>query len=128
MRLTPELEAAARQLGSLLSESEPLKAYREAERRLDADAEALALLDRLQALEADLRARQSQGQPLSEDDINDLYRLQAEVGNHPTLRALFDAGADLRRYLQEINRELSLLLGLDFAQLGYSPLEHNHDT
>ncbi|RME43349.1 MAG: YlbF family regulator [Chloroflexi bacterium] len=121
MMLTQELEAAAQRMGVLLRETEPLRAYREAERRLEADPEAQALLDHFQALQDDLRTRQTQGQALSEKEIEELYQLQAEVGSHPTLRALFDAGAEVQQYLQAINQDLSQYLGVDFAQLSYRP-------
>lgn len=116
--LTPDIERAAQRLGILLSGSVPMERYREARRRLDADPEARALLDRFEARQAELRGRTNGGVEPTDEEIDDLLLLQSEAQNHPIVRAFLKAEARMKRYLQEIDQDLSRQLGLDFSRLG----------
>ena len=113
--LTSDLEHAAQRLGMMLSGSDPVERYREARHRLDADPEARALRDRLEARQAELRARASGGGQPTDEEFDDLLGLQSETHNHPIVRAFLKAEARVKRYLQEVNQDLSRHLGLDFA-------------
>jgi cell fate (sporulation/competence/biofilm development) regulator YlbF (YheA/YmcA/DUF963 family) len=116
--LTSDLEHAAQRLAMMLSGSDPVERYREARRRLDADPAARALLDRFEARRAELRGRASGGVQPTDEEIDDLFRLQSAAQNHPLVRAFLKAEARGKRYLQEINQDLSRHLGLDFSLLG----------
>ncbi len=115
--LPPELKQAAQQLGSALKNTPPLRAHSEALARMEADSRATALLDELQRVQADFRARQSNG-GVTADDIARLRQLQSDVQAHPAIAAFIGAEQEAKAYLPQVNQVISGLLGIDFASLG----------
>ncbi len=115
--LHPELAQAARTLGNALAQTKPLREYREATDRLVEDREATALLDELQCMQTDIRLRQNNGS-VTAADLARLRDLQSRVKSHPTIAAFSEAQLQVQAYLPTVNRELSELLGVDFATLG----------
>ena len=115
--LPPELKQAAQNLGSVLKNTSPLRAYADARAQMNADAQATALLDELQRAQADLRARQSNG-GVTADDLAHLRQLQSEAQSHPTITAFLAADQQAKAYLPQVNQAISDLLGIDFASLG----------
>jgi cell fate (sporulation/competence/biofilm development) regulator YlbF (YheA/YmcA/DUF963 family) len=114
----------ARRLGEQLRLCEPIRRYQEAMPLVDADPSAAALLARFETRRAELRERQRHGE-MTDAQLDELIRLQAEVEEHPTLFALISASTVARRFLQEINRDLSALLGVDFAQMASAAPKHD---
>lgn len=114
--LRPEVKQAVQNLGNVLKNTPPLRAYADALATMTADAEATALLDQLQDLQADIRVRQSNG-GVTQDDITRLRQLQYQVQTHPTISAFIEAQQEATAYLPQVNQEISRLLGIDFASL-----------
>ncbi len=114
--LRPELKQAAQALGNALKNTPPLRAYAEAAAKMEADAQATALLDELQRVQSDIRIRQSNG-GVTQADITRLRKLQYQVQTHPTIAAFIEAQQNATAFLPEVNQEISQLLGIDFASL-----------
>ncbi len=115
--LRPELKQATRALGKALKETPPLRAYALAVAKLEADGQATALLDELQRVQSDVRARQSNG-GVTEADLARLRQLQQDVQSNPTIAAFIEAQQNAQAYLPEVNQAISALLGVNFAALG----------
>ncbi|CAG0947998.1 hypothetical protein ANRL1_04807 [Anaerolineae bacterium] len=115
--LPPELKQATQNLGNALKSTPLLSAYAEAVAKMEADAQATALLDELQQVQADIRARQSNG-GVTADDTTHLRQLQSEVQARPTIAAFLAADQQAKAYLPQVNQAISNLLGIDFASLG----------
>jgi cell fate (sporulation/competence/biofilm development) regulator YlbF (YheA/YmcA/DUF963 family) len=111
---------AADKLGESLASAEPVAALTESRARLDADADARALLDRMAAIDADLRRRQAEG-TLTRADIDRARDAHVEASGNPSIRALVDAQQDASAYLPEVNAVISELLGWDFAAMAAVP-------
>ena len=111
-----EMAQATEALGQNLAASAPMLRYREAEQALTNDEEAHSLLRRLAQQQGELRQRQSQD-ALTNADLTDLRTLQARVQQNRLIMDYFRAQEQVNAYLQEINQEISNLLGADFAGL-----------
>jgi len=114
--LPPDLLKAAQVLAETLLRAEPIAAYQKARARLDADSEARALLERFLVAQAELRIRQARGM-VTQVDVHKLRTLQREVQASSTLIAYVEAQQAAMAFLPEVNREISQLLGVDFASL-----------
>ncbi|MGB8644969.1 MAG: YlbF family regulator [Anaerolineae bacterium] len=112
-----ELAQAAQVLASALVQAKPIREYREATERMAADPQATALLDELQQVQAEIRVRQNNG-GVTRQELEQLRELQSHVKSHPAIAAFMEAQLQAQAYLPAINRELSELLGVDFATLG----------
>ncbi len=115
--LRPGLNQATQALGNVLNETPPLRAYAHAAAKLGADGQATALLDELQRVQSDVRARQSNG-GVTEADLVRLRQLQQVVQSNPTIAAFIEAQQNAQAYLPEVNQAISELLGVNFAALG----------
>ena len=117
MILSDELKQAAEALGESLRATEPVSTYLQAQTRLQEDAEASALENRLTRLYQDLLARQQAGELLPQAEVNEFYALRDQVSSHPVV-AERDAALDqLKSYLADIAAELSEPLGMDYTAL-----------
>ena len=114
--LTPELKQAAQALGDALKNTPPLRSYADAAAKMAADAQATALLDELERVQADFRVRQSNG-GITQADIARLRQLQNDVQTNPTIAAFIEAQQVATAFFPEVNQEISQLLGIDFASL-----------
>lgn len=114
--LSLEMAQATEALGQNLAASAPMLRYREVEQALTNDEEAYALLRRLGQQQGELRRHQSQG-TLTQTHLADLRHLQARVQENSLIMAYFQAQEQVNAYLQEINQEISSLIGADFAAL-----------
>ena len=115
--LRPEVKQATRALGEALKETRPLRAYALAVAKLEADGQAIALLDELQRVQSAARARQSNG-GFTEADIARLRQLQQDVQSNPTIGAFIEAKQNAQAYLPKVNQAISELLGVNLAALG----------
>lgn len=118
-KLPPELVQAVQTLSEAVKQSPPLRAYAQALAKMEADRSATDLLDELQRVQADLRARQSNG-GITQADTAHLRQLQAEVQARPTIAAFLAADQAAKAYLPQVNQHISDLIGIDFASLGRS--------
>ena len=118
--MTPELLAATTVLADQLLQSAPVVAFHQAQAQLAADPAAQASLQRLAQLQAGLRAPTAGATDLA-DQIEDLHRLQAQVGANATIQAVVLSQQAARASLGGVNRELSQVLGFDFATFAKRP-------
>jgi cell fate (sporulation/competence/biofilm development) regulator YlbF (YheA/YmcA/DUF963 family) len=112
----PELYVATDSLIQNLLASEPFQAYQKSRAQFKSDSQAHALIERLSALQAELRRQQTNGS-VTQADIEELRAVQAEVQANTTLIAHTSSQQEAVNFLREINQEISQLLGVDFAIL-----------
>lgn len=114
--LSPDMAQATVALGQNLAAAQPMLNYRTAEQALMDNQEAMALLQQLSQQQGALRQRQTQG-TLTQTHLADLRQVQARVQENGVIMAYFRAQEQINAYLQEINQEISNLIGADFAAL-----------
>jgi len=115
--LPDALREAAATLGRRLGESEFVQAYREAQARLEADPEVLALDRRFQTLYQYLLALQQAGEELPQDEVNEFLALRRQMSDHPLVAAREFALRQLKGYFADVALELGVQLGVDFTAL-----------
>ena len=115
--LSSEMKQAVQNLGNALKSTPLLRAYADAISKMTVDAQATALLDELQRVQADIRVHQSNG-GVTQQDTERLRQLQFDVQAHPTIAAFLAADQQAKAYLPQVNQAISDLLGIDFASLG----------
>jgi cell fate (sporulation/competence/biofilm development) regulator YlbF (YheA/YmcA/DUF963 family) len=103
-------------LGQNLAYSAPFLRYGAAGRALSEDGAATALLRELGRLQGELRRRQNQG-AVTAGDLARLRQVQADVQANAVIADYLRAQQEVTLYVQEINAEISNLLGVDFAGL-----------
>ncbi len=118
--LPATLLTATEDLAIQLLASEPFTAYHAAQGRFNADVRARALLQRLSQAQAELRQKQAQ-QTVAQSDIDQLRALQSAVQADRTIADYMHAQQAAVGFLREMNREISELLGVDFAALAKRP-------
>jgi len=114
--LTPELHEATDGLIQNLLASEPFLAYQKSRVQYKSDAQAHALIERLSALQAEVRRKQATSS-VTQADIEELRTVQVEVQANETLIMYSNTQQGAVNFLREINQEISQLLGVDFASL-----------
>jgi len=118
--LTSHLSLATEALIENLLAAEPIVLYHRAQIRFQADAPARALIDRLSAAQADVRQMQSRRE-VAQADIDQLRALQGEAQANRVIVDYMQTQQAAIGFLREINREISELLGVDFASLAKRP-------
>jgi len=99
-----------------LAQSEPFLRLKAAEAELNADLEALRILQELAALQQKIRGQQYSSS-VSESDLKQLRALQNAVNANETI-ADFQMTQELAvAFLREVNDEISQLVSIDFASL-----------
>jgi cell fate (sporulation/competence/biofilm development) regulator YlbF (YheA/YmcA/DUF963 family) len=110
------LQTAAQTLCDSLRASELFLRYQKARSRLDADPGARDLLDRLSEAQAGVRQRQANG-GVTQSDIDTLRELQSRAQDDPAVMEFSGSQQGAIYFLQEINAEITELLGINFASL-----------
>lgn len=110
------MQAATEALCENLQTAEPFVLYSLAQRQMNADPQARALLEQLSASQTGIRTAQARG-TVTQQDLEDLRAIQSEVQQNPVIMAYARSQQDAINYLREINQEISGLLGVDFATL-----------
>ena len=113
-KIPPDLLAATRTLAETLLQSEPMLAYHQAKTNLERDTEASALFERLSTAQNEFRARQS-NDFVTQADIDHIRVLQHEVQTNKIIMLFVETQQAAIAYLPEVNKEISQLLGFDFA-------------
>ena len=109
-----ELEQAAQHLGAVLRSTKEMAAYLEAKRLLDADHEALLLIEKQASLQQTVREKQDKGL-ISIADVEELNDLQDDVSSK--ISAYLGAELKAKALLTVVNREISRVSGFAFASL-----------
>ncbi len=112
--LQPQLTEAAIGLGKNLVAAEVYIRYQQAGRALNADAMALGLLNKLNLAQARIRKAQRNG-TITPADLQTLGDLQTQVEATPVILELFDRQQEMLGFFQQVNAEISQLLGINFA-------------
>lgn len=118
--LPSNLLAATETLAENLLASEPFTAYHAAQARLNADAGARALLQRLSQSQANLRQKQAR-RTVTQSEVDQLRVLQSAVQADRTITDYARAQQAAVGFLREINQEIGELIGVDFAALAKRP-------
>jgi len=113
---SPDLMAATDQLAEAIKQSEPMRRYRQAQADLEADAQAANILEQLTAVQVNLRQRQMNG-GLTQADIQQARALQSEAQTNTLIMAFVQTQQQAMASLNDVNVEISQLLGLNFAAL-----------
>lgn len=112
----PDLLAATDRLAESIKQSEPMSCYRQAQADLEADTQASTILEQLTAVQVELRQRQMNGR-LTQADIQQARALQNEAQANGLIMAFVQTQQQALASLNEVNDEISQLLGLNFAAL-----------
>lgn len=107
---------ATETLAENLACSEPIVAFQEARRCLDADQQAQGLLRQLSQLQSEIRNAQVSGK-VRQADIEYLRTLQRQAQSNPSISLFVSTQQAAVAHLREINQEISTLLGVNFAEL-----------
>ena len=109
-----ELEHAARHLGAVLRRTKEVAAYLVAKAVLDADTEALMLIEKQAGLQQAVREKQGKGL-ISIADLEEPKKLQDTLSSRVSL--CLGAEQKAKVLLTVVNGEVSGLCGFDFASL-----------
>lgn len=114
--ISPVMLEATQTLAQALLQSEPFIRYQEADRKLNADQDAMQLLADLSEAQSKIRKQQASN-AVSESDLSRLRELHNTMRTNDTILAYGKAQQEAIAFLQEVNQEISSLLGFDFASL-----------
>ena len=115
----PALQEATDRLIYALLGSGPFLAYERSLARLESDAQARGLLERLSMLQVELRGKQGSDR-ITPTDIEELRSVQSKVRMHPAILEYAQSQQGAVDLLREVNQEISQVLGVDFAALARS--------
>jgi cell fate (sporulation/competence/biofilm development) regulator YlbF (YheA/YmcA/DUF963 family) len=119
--ISPQLQEATQSLINNLLASEAFARYQNARAQFNADQEAHDLMDQLAKSQARLRQKQSSG-GVGQAEIDSLRLLQQRVQRNQVIMAYAQSQEEAVNFLREVNREISQLLGINFATFA------NHST
>jgi cell fate (sporulation/competence/biofilm development) regulator YlbF (YheA/YmcA/DUF963 family) len=111
-----ELNQAMENLIENLLASEAFLTYQQSLAAMNSDSDAHSLLDLLSTLQAALRHKQS-ANSVTQTDIEELRTIQTQVQANPIIIAYAQSQQNAINFLREVNREISQVLGVDFAAL-----------
>jgi cell fate (sporulation/competence/biofilm development) regulator YlbF (YheA/YmcA/DUF963 family) len=114
--LPENISSAVDQLAAAVISAQPIAEYQQAKARLDADPEALELLERLGKTQSNLRTRQAQN-AVTQADVDALREIQRQVQSNRKIMEYAKTQQAAVAYLPAVNQEISMLLGIDFASL-----------
>lgn len=117
VELPEEIRQAAVALGDALAAADEVRAYLQAQTRLEADPEACALEAPFHDLYQDLLARQQAGEELPPEKVQAFYALRLEVQRHPLIAGRDLALGRLKGFLADVALDLSTQLGADYTRL-----------
>ena len=117
MDLPEDLINAARSLGRALRADPNVRAYLQAQARLQDNAKASDLEKRMLNLFADLSARQRAGEDLKQAEVDEFYALRRQVQMHTVIVERDAALNPVKRYFADVADEINILLGVDFTAL-----------
>ena len=119
-RFTPELYAAISDLAESLEHSEAVLHFSETNQKFLSDQNAIQLIKEAGELQRKVYAGDSVGADL-EADLTRLHELQSLISTNAIIQEQTIAQEAAVAFLQEINQEISQLLGFDFASLTRRP-------
>ncbi len=114
MSLTPEIIAAARQLGQSLREDEYVRVYLQAEQEAAHDPELSSQETQVRQAYETLIAREQAGEA-SGESMQTFQALHQRTYEHPLIARRNQALRRVRPRLAEVTDEISLVLGLNYT-------------
>jgi cell fate (sporulation/competence/biofilm development) regulator YlbF (YheA/YmcA/DUF963 family) len=118
--IPPQLQEATKLLIEHLLASEAFTQYQNAGSDMDLDQEAHALMDQLGKSQTRVRQMQAKGE-VNQAEIDSLRLLQQRVLRNPVILDYLGSQQDAVNLLREVNREISELLGINFASFANHP-------
>ena len=114
IELSSQLQEATQLLIEHLLASEAFTQYQNARNDMDANPEAHVLMDQLGQSQARVRQMQAKSQ-VNQAEIDALRLLQQRVLRNPVILDYLGSQQEAVNLLRDVNREISELLGIDFA-------------
>jgi cell fate (sporulation/competence/biofilm development) regulator YlbF (YheA/YmcA/DUF963 family) len=118
--IPPQLQEATKLLIEHLLASKAFTQYQNAGSDMDSDQEAHALMDQLGKSQTRVRQMQAKGE-VNQAEIDSLRLLQQRVLRNPVILDYLGSQQDAVNLLREVNREISELLGINFASFANHP-------
>jgi len=103
----------AERLGKAIGETDRFNRLRQAEKLVQENADARKALDDLEAAQADIARKESEGKPIEPDEKRRVAELQASVHNNEALQTLARAQADYMEMMNRVNTTIRTQLGTD---------------
>jgi cell fate (sporulation/competence/biofilm development) regulator YlbF (YheA/YmcA/DUF963 family) len=110
------LELALNNLAERIKISEPINNYQIALKLFTHDVTAHKIMEDLSALQRDIRQKQNNNQ-ITQQDLEKLSLLQTKAQENEVINSYARSQQEAIGKLREINKEISTLLGIDFASL-----------
>ncbi len=104
------------ELADKLNQSEPFMLLKTTEATLNANAEAIQLINDITELQQKIKS-QNQTTIIPESEFTRYRELQNKIGENEVIQASGIAQENAIAFLREVNQEISNLLGVDFASL-----------
>jgi cell fate (sporulation/competence/biofilm development) regulator YlbF (YheA/YmcA/DUF963 family) len=115
--LPETVEQAALDFGKVLGSNPIVQKYQEAQRRLDADTQAVQLKQQMDELYGEFMARQAAGGVISANELDVYYALERQVHSQSVLLEQEDRKDEVKDLFSEVNELLSSVLGVSFVEL-----------
>jgi len=116
---TADLDNAVASFARILKSADAVKRFLEARLNFESDPE-LSRSRELLALAAESYREKQAADTLSEQDIDRIRTLQSNVNLHPLTIELLGSQQEMAELLQECNRQMTDVLGIDFAGISVS--------
>lgn len=117
-----EIKDTARSLAEKILATSLFQDFESTRELLTSNLEAMSLLRKLEEAQSQLSQIASQRE-VTDDDFVEVEKIRQKAFTHPVILAYFQAQDRLVSLLQEINGEVSAILGFDFASSA-AQLEH----
>lgn len=109
-----EIKDAARSLAERILATQPFQDFENSRELLTSNLEAMGLLRKLEEAQENLNQIALQRE-ITDNDFAEMEKIRQKAFAHPVILAYFQAQDRLVSLLQEINGEMSAILGFDFA-------------
>lgn len=115
--LDARVEAATREFATKLRHSPPFEVYWRAKERLEGDGQAQMLLADFQGRQRQLMLKQQMSGGITQEEIDGLRTMQSTLRDNPVIMEYFESMERAARFIPELNRYISGILGVDFGAL-----------
>jgi len=107
-----DIRALAEKLGEAIARNPRFLALREAEKAIEADAEAKSLLKALNEKTLEILRKEESLKPVEPEEKRELSNLRSSVARNENLQKLQKAQADYSEMMNRVNRSLFDKLGV----------------
>lgn len=113
--MSHEVKDAARSLAELIMATQFFRDFESSREMLTSNLEAMSLLHKLEEAQTNLNQIAMQRE-VTDEDFAEMERVRQRAFANPVILSYFQAQDRLVSLLQEVNGEMSSVLGFDFAQ------------